>query len=274
MPVVGAVHCISSGTSAPGAPFVIMADTLPNRDIAFQLSIPVILGLEEIVSGTLVEYFSERGHVALCIEGGSHQDPSTIDHHEAAVWLALVAAGLMGADSVPGGVELHRARLVRAAKGVPRVVEVLHRHQLRPPTPFAMGPGYRNFQPVVKGEALAREGEKLKEKVHAAAAGLLLMPHYQEKGEDGFLLVRPVRRFWLGLSRLLRKLNLERILPLFPGVRAHPEQPSALLVTPRVARWFAVQIFHLLGYRKCRPEGNLLSFSRRREVRELGEPKS
>ena len=41
----------------------------------------------------------------------------------------------------------------------------------------------------------------------------------------------------------------ERIMP---GVRRHPELAGALLVDRNIARWLAVDVFHLLGYRLVR----------------------
>ena len=41
-------------------------------------------------------------------------------------------------------------------------------------------------------------------------------------------------------------------------------QPDTLLADPRVARWFVVEVFHLLGFRKESRRGALLAFSRRR----------
>ena len=54
------------------------------------------------------------------------------------------------------------------------------------------------------------------------------------------------------------------LMPLLPGVRAHPERPEVLMVDTRVARWFPLEIFHLLGYRKLRRNGEGLFVSRRR----------
>jgi predicted deacylase len=72
-------------TSAGGPPFSLMGDTLQNRAIAFALGVPVLLGLEENVDGTLLEYFGNRGHIAVGFEAGQNRDASTIDHAESAV---------------------------------------------------------------------------------------------------------------------------------------------------------------------------------------------
>jgi hypothetical protein len=89
------------------------------------------------------------------------------------------------------------------------------------------------------------------------------MPLYQGQGTDGFFLVREVPPFWLRVAAWLRHLQLERLLPVLPGVRKHPDQAATLVVDPRVARWFVLEIFHLLGFRRKRPQAGKLIVSRR-----------
>jgi hypothetical protein len=89
------------------------------------------------------------------------------------------------------------------------------------------------------------------------------MPLYQNQGADGFFLVREVRPLWLHVATWCRRLHLEKLLPWLPGIQPHPTQPDTLLVNPRIARWFVVELFHLLGFRKQRPEGDRLVVSRR-----------
>jgi hypothetical protein len=99
--------------------------------------------------------------------------------------------------------------------------------------------------------------------VRTPRAGMLLMPLYQEQGSDGFFVCRPVRRFWLRVSRALRRLHLHVLLPLLPGVSKDRDRRGTLLVDPKVARLYTVEIFHLFGYRKRRSDGDMLRFSRR-----------
>jgi hypothetical protein len=99
--------------------------------------------------------------------------------------------------------------------------------------------------------------------IRAPEAGLMLMPLYQSQGTDGFFLVREVRPFWLDVATYLQRLRLEKVLPWLPGIRRHPMLPETLLVNPRIARWFVIELFHLLGFRRQRPEGEHLVVSRR-----------
>jgi len=247
-------------TSGDSPPFTLVSDTLRNRRLAFGLPVPVILGLEECIDGTLIEYLTRQGHIAAVVETGRHDDPRAVDLHEAVIWLALRAVGALAPRAVPERA-LWRRRLRTASRGLPRVLEVRHRHALAPGVPFTMEPGFRGFQAVAKGALLAHENGQ---PVRAPEAGRVLMPFYQQQGDDGFFLARPVRRFWLLLSRVVRTLRLGVLLPLLPGVERHPDRKGVLRVNPHVARVYVTEIFHLFGYRVRRPEGEFLLFSRRR----------
>lgn len=247
-------------TSAGGSPFCAIADTLRNRTIAFALPAPVILGLEETIHGTMLSYLDGLGHISAVFEGGQHADPSTADNHESAIWIALVAAGSLRAEEIPGYAAMVN-RLRAATRGQPAVVELRLRHAITQVDHFTMRPGYVNFQPVAAGEVLA---DSIHGDVHAPFAGRILMPLYQKQGEDGFFMVRDVHRFWLRLSSIIRRARLDVVLPLFPGVCVHPTEPDTLLADPRVARYFVVEVFHLFGFRRAGEEGGRLRFRRRR----------
>lgn len=247
-------------TSAGGSPFCCISDTNRSRKLAIALPVPVILGLEENIDGTMLSFLDDLGHRSLVFEGGQHDDPLTVEHDESAIWLALVAAGSLAKRDVPD-YRMHRDRLRKAAAGIPHVLEIRYRHPVADEDVFRMKPGYQNFQVIREGEALATDqrGE-----IHSRQDGRILMPLYQDQGDDGFFVIREVRRIWLWVSRLIRKLRLHVLLPLLPGVEWHPTRPDTLRVNPRVARFFVVQIFHLFGYRKMMPEGQQFVFTRRR----------
>jgi succinylglutamate desuccinylase len=246
--------------SAPGPPFTVMADTLRNRQVAFALPIPLILGLEEAIDGTLLEFLAEEGQIALAVEGGQHKDPRTVDHHEAVVFLALVAAGALLPEEI-ADLPRYRTLLEQAATGTPSVVEVRHRHAIVPEDRFIMRPGFRNFDPVQRGQELADQHDGV---VKSPRSGLILMPLYQELGEEGFLIARPIYRLWLHISAILRAIHLDRIVTYLPGVQRHPTRSRAFLVNPHVALFLVREIFHLLGFHRAKPEGDRLVFIRRR----------
>jgi predicted deacylase len=247
-------------TSAPGTPFLLFGDTLRNRAFARPFPLPVILGLEEQLDGTLLEYVNNLGYVTLGCEGGQHDAESSVDHHAAVLWIALVQAGILRPE-VAGDLEGALDLLRRARGKIPRRIEVRYRHAIRPRDGFRMEPGFRTLQPVRAGELLARDARG---EVRARWSGWILMPLYQGLGNDGFFLAREIQPFWLGLSAVLRRLRLGRLLPLLPGVSRHRDREEALVVDTRIVRWFPLDLFHLFGFRKLRWQGPVLVVSRRR----------
>lgn len=245
-------------SSADGPPFLCLADTIDNRRLGMVTGVPIILGIEETIEGASLEWFAERGIAAFAVEGGRHGTEQAVDNHETVLWLLLRHLGIVRENVVD--LAQHRARLRQAVGDAPPIVEIVHRHVIRDGDAFRMEPGFLNFSRVAKGALLAhdRNGE-----IRADAACHVMLPLYQELGEDGFFLARRVRRFWLWLARWLRSAGVAGLLPLLPGIRRDPVDADTLLANPKVARWFVVEIFHLLGFRKERPRGERLAFSRR-----------
>ncbi len=247
-------------TSAPGAPFVTLGDTLRNRDFAMAFPVTIILGIEEQLDGTMLSNLNEQGMVTLGFEAGQHEDPASLANDIAAIWIALVTAGMLEPADVPDLSE-HRRRLEMAGGGR-RFVEIRHRHPVRPGDGFEMRPGYVNFQPIARGETLASDWRG---PIRADESGLILMPLYQALGDDGFFVARVVRPFWLGMSRVMRKSGAAGILHLLPGVRRQVDNPNVLFVNTRMARFFPLQLFHLFGFRKMRWTDDWLTVTRRPE---------
>ncbi len=247
-------------TSGPAAPFSCMADVLRNRGVALALPLPVVLGLEEVLDGSLLGYLCDLGHIGVAVEGGQHADPETIDCHESAVWIMLVAAGALDAAQVPT-LALHRERLASRALALPAVSEIRHRHIVRPEhEPFVMLPGFENFQKISRGQLVAHDARG---PVYAPFAGRMMLPRYQGLGDDGYFIAAPVSPLALHVSAALRLLQLDRLVPWLPGIRRHPERADHFIADPQVARTRVVEVFHLFGYRHVRTIGADLVFSRR-----------
>ncbi|MGK0204080.1 MAG: hypothetical protein ACI9S9_003160 [Planctomycetota bacterium] len=245
-------------SSAEGSPFLCLADTIDNRRLGLTTGVPIILGIEETIAGASLEWFADRGIMALAVEGGQHESEDAIANHEAVLWGLLVNLGILP----EGFVDLapHRERLRQAVGSAPPIVEIVHRHVIAPDDAFRMEPGFVNFAEVAKGQLLAkdRSGEILaKHTTH------VMLPLYQELGDDGFFLARRVRWYWLWLARLLRAFHVAAVMPLMPGIRRDPDDHDTMLANPKVARWFVVEIFHLLGFRKETERFGCLAFSRR-----------
>jgi succinylglutamate desuccinylase len=252
-------------TSGPGGAFVLTADTLPNRKFSLGLVAPLVLGLEERVPGTLTEHLADRGFITSVFEAGQHGDRGSVDRSEAAIWLALAAAGLVpeGHPRVTGS----RTVLLNASHGLPRVLAVRYRYGISEAAEFNMKPGYENFRPVARGEVLA---EYLGQPVTAPESGRLLMPLYQKLGSDGFFLVREFRPFWLKVSEMLRGLGADRAPHLLPGVTRSPSGDGAIIIDRHRARWYALEIAHLLGFRRMEERVDRIVVVRRRQPLDRG----
>jgi succinylglutamate desuccinylase len=246
-------------TSAAGVPFATVGDTMRNRRFARRLPVTILLGIEEQLEGTLLEYLNNIGAVTMGFEGGQHFAESTVNTHESLVWLALIAAGVIRKDDI-GNADYH-ARVVQNATGKPSILEVRYRHAITEEDEFSMHPGYENFQPVRKYEHLAddRNGS-----VVAPESGMILMPLYQKLGEDGFFVGRRIKPFWLWLSGVLRRMKLADLMHFLPGVHSTDAGREVLSVDTNVARFFPLQIFHLFGFRKLRWQKTSLVVSRRK----------
>lgn len=246
-------------TSAGGVPFATVGDTIRNRTFARKFPVTTLLGVEEQLDGTLLEYLNNAGAVTLGFEGGKHDSAATIENHVAFTMLALVNSGILRSGDIPDMAD-HHFRLA-AGVGGSHFYEVLYREAITPADSFKMKAGFTNFDAVAKGQVLA---ENKNGAVAAPIGGVLLMPLYQKLGEDGFFIGRRVALFWLTLSAALRKLKVQRLIHLLPGVHRDPLDPVTLVINTRVARLFPLQIFHLLGYRKRRWSGAKLIVSRRK----------
>lgn len=246
-------------TSAVGIPFTVIADTLLNRQLVRSLPVPVILGLEEHLDATTLNYMNDCGYIAVGFEGGQNEDPTSIDHHELALWMTLITAGCIRREDVSHVTTLHE-KLAQKTKIVPSILEIRYRHAVQPEDQFVMEPGFENFQKVERGQLLAHDRRS---QIRATENGYILMPLYQSQGTDGFFLVREVHPFWLTMSAWMRRWKFEAVLPWLPGIRRHPERPETFIVNPVIARWFVIEFFHLLGFRRQREEGGKLVVSRR-----------
>ena len=246
-------------TSGPGGIFSAFTDSLPHREFASHFPVPMIFGLEELVDGTLLNLLSEHGIVAVTVETGQHEEPAAVDRAEAALWIALVSAGLLPERLVPEVTEA-RKRLKRDVQHLPRALEMRQKRDVEDGDGFVMDPGYSNFQPVRAGQVVARDAEG---PVAVAEGGRLLMPLYQEQGEDGFFLVREFSSFWMNVSLAMRRAGMSRLVPFLPGVSQIDGSSDEVVVDKRIARFYARQLMHLLGFRQLEDAGDKLIMRRR-----------
>lgn len=250
--------CDLHTTSSESVPFISINDTLRNREFVKNIPSPIILGLAEQIKGTLNGAFNDLGIASVLFESGQHDDLSSIENHEAFIWLILEQLGCINPVEIP---KFHKYReiLGRLALDGRKIYEVFFRHGIDTSDHFKMEPGFVNFQKIKKGTRLAHDKNGA---IKAFKNGRLFMPLYQGKGDDGFFLIRGISPFWLKVSERLRKLKFDKYLHWLPGVRKDQSTPNTFIIDRKIALFYSLQIFHLMGYRKKEVKKGRLFVSR------------
>ena len=245
-------------TSSISCPFIPFNDSLQNRAVTQNFPVPLVLGIEEYIQGALTTYINDLKHVAFAFEAGRHQDASSIELHSTFIQLCLYHQNLL--EENPITLANLTSRLKSAIDITPGFYEISYHHGLNGKGNFQMKPGYKNFQPIKKGELLAIHQEK---EVLSPQSGRIFMPSYQKLSLDGFFIIRKVSNFWLLISKSLRKLKIASLLPLLPGIRRHPFKTHIYIADRKIVRFLHREIFHLLGYRILPAQGNYIEVVRR-----------
>ncbi len=231
-------------TSSESSPFLPFNDSLQNRALASKFPVPLILGVEEYIQGSLMSYLNDLKCAALAFEAGMHTNFNSKYIHKAFVLYSMHQLNIINLSEM----EVKSAKDTMANNvNIPEgFYEILYRHEIRTGDNFIMKSGYLNFVPIKKGELLADHNG---EAVYSPFKGRIFMPSYQSPSSDGFFIIRKIPKVWLWLSKVLRGAKISAILPLLPGVSKHSEDKDILIVNPRVAFVLQKQILHLLGYR-------------------------
>lgn len=178
-------------TAAQGGIFSIAREEERSIQVAVELHAPVITGMLDGLRGTTLHYFTSANFgvptSAVAFEGGQHSDPVAVNRLIAALTNCLRTTGCIKPEDVE---TRHDNLLIEYAMGLPKVASLIYRHGIDPEDGFVMQPGYSNFQNVTRGELLGRDRNG---PVKAIEDALILMPLYQQLGEDGFFLIKPER---------------------------------------------------------------------------------
>jgi succinylglutamate desuccinylase len=121
-------------------------------------------------------------------EAGKHDDPECVHRTVAAIVNCMRSIGSVDPKDVD---HRHDGLLKRMSAGLPKVTRLKFHYHILPDEHFIMNPGYKNFQVVKKGEAIARNQDGI---IHAPVDGLILMPKYQLQGDDGFFILDVVEQ--------------------------------------------------------------------------------
>ncbi|RLD22571.1 MAG: aspartoacylase [Bacteroidetes bacterium] len=175
-------------TSSPSIPFAAIDQLPQSYKFALQLPIPFVSNLNEFIKGTLMHYLDHIKFKAIVFEAGMHDDPASIQKHEAMIWLVLGMSGAIEEKYIPNYKGCFT--LLQGLSEHPhKVFNILYRHNVEDNSKFEMLPGFINFQAVDKGMVLATENGR---PVVAPNSGNIFMPLYQNQGADGFFIIERV----------------------------------------------------------------------------------
>ena len=142
------------------------------------------------MEGTTLHFFHDENFsvetTAVTFESGQHQEPQAVNRAIAAIVNCLRSIGCVDADDVEN---IHDQMLLDYSKNLPKITELIYTYAIEPDEEFELYKGFRNFQPIEKGQIL---GKNKFGDIVAAKSGLILMPLYQKQGEDGFFLVKEI----------------------------------------------------------------------------------
>ncbi|MCE7053586.1 succinylglutamate desuccinylase/aspartoacylase family protein [Algoriphagus sp. AGSA1] len=175
------LHTTSSNTP----PYISVNRREESFNFAKQMPLPVVKGIEKYIPGHFDHYQTMRGHTGFTMEAGQHDDPKSIDYHEAAIWVIMVKTDMLEKTAIPYD---HYHSLLENASPTHDNFEVTYRQEIGEDHYFRMDPGYANFSKINKGQRLATlDGET----IVSNYSGRVFLPLYQTQGSDGFFIVKP-----------------------------------------------------------------------------------
>jgi succinylglutamate desuccinylase len=263
----GPVYCLDlHTTSGPTRPFIVMNDSIKNRDFVKNLGYPVIFNIESFIEGALLNMLNDLGHVSFGFEAGEHTSKESVREFKIFCYRVISNLGLIDNQAfIDKGIE----KYVKFKEA--KYFEIVFRQNLQSSDTFEMIGNFLNFQKLKKGDRIAMLNGKL---ITAPENYQIFMPLYQKKGEDGFFYIQKISNFKLKVAKFIRLLGLEQILTILPGIQKINNYtlsiPSALI------RFIPKRLLFALGYRKSvEMQGNKLYFTKQeRKISKLPKIKS
>lgn len=246
-------------TSSKTLPFITINDAIINRKFAQLFPVPIVLGIEEYLTGPLLSYINTLGYVSLGFESGQHIDKKAISNNIAFIYLALEFTNILKSINSKANYDL----LKSSSQNLTEVFEVIYLHSIKDTDKFENLPSFKSFETIRKGELIAQHNGK---EIRAKYKGRIFMPLYQKRGNEGFFIIRKIPPIFLKLSVFLRHIKADRFLVLLPGISWHSKEKGVLKVDLKIAKYYAKSIFHLLGYRSREADKTDLFVNNRERV--------
>jgi succinylglutamate desuccinylase len=175
-------------TSSQGGIFSLITDDPISEKIAIELHAPVIKGMLHGVRNSSIHFFHGENMgiptTAIAFECGQHEDPLSPFIGASAVINCLRTIGSVDKKDVENK---HDEILLNFSKDLPKVSEYIGKYSIRSNAHFKMLPGFKSFDKVMEGQHLA---DDINGPVYCQEDAMILMPFYQNLGEDGYFLVK------------------------------------------------------------------------------------
>lgn len=247
-------------TSSKSLPFITINDALINRAFSKLFPVPIVLGIEEYLEGALLSYINTLGYVSIGFESGQHTDFRSFENNIAFIQLALVFSGILNENDT--NVKTHLNTLKSASEGSDQFYEIVHLLKINSNGNFKMKAGFKSFQPIKKCTLIATYNDT---EIRSNYNGYLFMPLYQNKGNEGFFIIKPILPFFLFLSKILRRFKVDALLVALPGISWQNKNQGVLKADLKVVQFLAKPIFHIFGFRSSTvKENNVFLYNRER----------
>ncbi len=175
-------------TSSYGGIFSIATDDEESIKIAVGLHAPVIKGMLKGIRGTTLHFFTKENFnvdmIPITFESGQHNEDLSVNRAIAAITNCMRAIGMVSKKHVE---HQHDDLLIEYSKNLPKVLEMISKHTIKNGDKFKMLPNFNNFEVISTGQLLAKDKYG---SIISPDDALILMPLYQEQGEDGFFLIK------------------------------------------------------------------------------------
>ncbi len=172
-------------TSSYSLPFILCSNEPQNRRLVMPIPVPTVLGVENRIKGTLMNYFNDMGDSGIVFEAGRHDDPLSIKYHKSIIHLILVGSGIINQSDLENFENMVN-NIYHHSISMQYVFEIMFRYGVKTGEHFKMRPGFQNFMKIEQGTVLAdnEHGE-----IVAPLPGRIFMPLYQDQGSDGFFII-------------------------------------------------------------------------------------
>lgn len=177
-------------TSSFGGVFTICQNNPEVINVAYALHAPIVLGMLEGLKGTTLHYFTKENlgveTLAITFESGQHKEELSVNRAIAGIICLMKEIKSVKEEDVEN---YHEEIIKKYSEDLPQLTTLVEHFPISENDKFQMLPGFRNFQSVNKNQLLAHCNSV---EVKSKEEGLILMPLYQEQGEDGYFIVQKI----------------------------------------------------------------------------------